>query len=116
MTTWIIGPRQSGRSTELIQMAAAMDLLIVTGDNARAHCLWQMAQDMGETIRRPEPISTWLRKPHLFFDYKGERPGILVDDADFVLSCLLRTNVVAAVIESDEYCNVADLRNMGIEV
>lgn len=116
MTTWIIGPRQSGRSTELIQMAAAMDLLIVTGDYAHANCLWKMAQDMGETIRRPEPLSAWLRKPHLFFDYKGDHPGILVDDADFVLSRLLRTNVIAAVIESDDYCNVQDLRDMGIEV
>ena len=116
MTTWIIGPRQSGRSTELIEMAAAMDMLIITGDQRRAECLWHMAQDMGKEIRKPEPLSAWLRKPHLFFDYKTEHPGILVDDADFVLSCLLRTEVKAAVIESDEYCNVRALRDMGIEV
>ena len=116
MTRWIIGPRQSGRSTELIEIAATLDLIIVTADANRANVLSKMAKDLGVEIRQPVPFYAWLRQPHRFFDYKTQHRGILVDDADYVLSCLLRTDVKAAVIESGEYCNVQDLRDMGIEV
>ena len=105
MTDWIYGARQSGRSTELMYIAAEKDLLIITGDNRSAEYLWHKAQELGLEIRKPEPLSAWLRKPHLFFDYKMEHPGILVDDADFVLECLLRTKVVAAVIETEFGCH-----------
>ena len=116
MTQWIIGPRQSGRSTELIELSEATGLLIITGDNRRAECLYNMAQKMGKDIRKPEPLGAWIRKPHQFFDYKMEHTGILLDDADFVLSCLLRTEVVYAVAESNDYINRSVLTEMGIEV
>ena len=115
-TKWIVGPRQSGRSTELIELSAATGLLIVTGDNRRAECLYNMAKRMGKDIRKPEPIYVWIRKPHQFFDYKMENHGVLVDDADFVLSCLLKTSVTAAVVESDDYVRRDRLAEMGIEV
>lgn len=115
-TKWIIGPRQSGRSTELIELSAATGLLIVTGDNRRAACLYNMAKRMGKDIRKPEPFYAWIRKPHQFFDYKMMNPCVLVDDADFVLSGLLKTGVAAAVAESDDYVHRARLAEMGIEV
>lgn len=116
MTNWIIGPRQSGRSTELIELAAAQDLLIVAGDQRRAACLAKMAEDSGLKIRNPVSFSTWLRHPALFNDYKLRQRGILVDDADFVLECLLRTSVVYAVAESGEYVRKPVLENMVVEV
>ena len=105
MTNWIMGTRQSGRSTELIYLAAEKDLLIVTADNHKAEHLYKMAQDMGKEIRKPVSFYTWIRKPHQFFDYKETRPGILLDDADFVLSCLLRTSVIYAVLETEAGCH-----------
>lgn len=96
-------------------MAAAQDLLIVTGDQRRAVCLAKMAKDSGLKIRNPVSLSTWLRHPALFNDYKVKR-GILVDDADFVLECLLRTSVVYAVAESGEYVHKSVLDDMGIGV
>lgn len=115
-TRWIVGPRASGRSTELIRISAALDLLIITCDNNRADFLYKMAQGMGETIRKPVPFYRWIRNSRQYYGYKMDHKGILVDDADSILSCLLHAPICAAVIESGDYVHRARLAEMGIEV
>lgn len=92
---WIIGDRQSGKTTKMIEMAHDENLYIIVPDHRRAINIQGMAREMGKNILFP--IS--LRE--LPFKMRGNaycmtHDGVLVDDADAILNKLIGMPVIAA--------------------
>lgn len=97
----IIGGRQTGKTTELIKMAAENNKYILVSDRPRAMFLAKMAKDMGLHI--PFPITL----PEIAHPVRGTYiKDIYVDEAITVLTDLIYRNtgfVISAVtISSDD--------------
>lgn len=90
----IIKPRQTGRTTEIIKMAAENNLYIVTTDRQRALYIAKMAQKLGLKIPFPITIRELPVRPYSFIN------EVLIDDADQVLACLVGTKIKAITMEA----------------
>lgn len=89
----IIKPRQTGRTTEMIKMAAEHNLYIVTTDRHRALFILKMAKDLGLKILMPITVGE-LPIHHSFLLQE-----VLIDDADQVLEYLVGTRIKAITME-----------------
>lgn len=102
MTAVIVRPRNSGKTTELIQRAATIDAAggvayVVVADRERAHTLFQTAQNIGVNIRFP---ISWRE-----FVTPGSRGFItdyLFDDVDDILRYLAHGRRVSAITLTSE--------------
>lgn len=90
----IIKPRQTGRTTEMIKMAAEHNLYIVTTDRMRAHFIAKMARDLGLNILFPITVRELPIHPN------HATQEILIDDADHVLEYLVGTRIKAITMEA----------------
>lgn len=90
----IIKPRQTGRTTELIKMAAENNLYIVTTDRQRALYIDKMARELGLNI--PFPIT--LRELPIY-PYSSFIKEVLIDDADHVLEQCVGVKIKAITME-----------------
>lgn len=97
----IIGDRQTGKTTELIKMAAENNKYILVPDRQRALFLSKMAQDMGLHIPFPITLSEVTRPMRGTYI-----KDIYVDEAITVLTDLIRRNtgfeISAVTISSDD--------------
>ena len=101
----ILKPRQTGRTTELIKMAAEHNLYIVTTDRNRALFIDKMAKDLG--LKIPFPITVRELPIHPVMRHGCSFVNeVLVDDADQVLECLVGTKIKALAMEKSENVNV----------
>lgn len=91
----IIKPRQTGRTTELIKMAAENNLYIVTTDRQRALFIVKMARDLGLNI--PFPIT--LRELPVC-PYSSFIKEVLIDDADHILERCVGVKIKAITMEA----------------
>lgn len=94
---WIIGGRQTGRSTALIEEAAANNKYIVVTDHLRALYLWNRARELGLSI--PFPITLRelpIRRSVTFIE------SVLVDDADALLERIVGVHIDTIVLEYPE--------------
>lgn len=92
----IIKPRQTGRTTEMIKMAAEHNLYIVTTDRMRAHFIAKMARDLGLNILFPITVRELPIHPN------RATQEVLIDDADQVLEYLVGTRIKAITMEASK--------------
>ena len=96
MSRYIVGPRQSGRSTRLIELAAENDGVIITATEARARCIQNQARDLGYTIQKPIGATSFVRLRGVFMDKEQQ---FMFDDLEAVIYSLTGARVSVAVIE-----------------
>lgn len=92
----IIKPRQTGRTTEMIKMAAEHNLYIVTTDRFRALNIAKMAKDLGLNILFPITVRELPIQPN------HATQEVLIDDADNVLERLVGTRIKAITMEDSK--------------
>lgn len=90
----IIKPRQTGRTTELIKMAAENNLYIVTTDRQRALSIAKMARDLGLKIPFPITFRELSVRPYSFIK------EVLIDDADHILERCVGVKIKAITMEA----------------
>ncbi len=82
----IIGSRQTGKTAALLHMSASKHIPILTTNGSNAKLLEARAKEMGIVI--PDPIvCTSLDS---FFNSHNYHEGVIVDDAEWVLSTMLK--------------------------
>lgn len=82
----IFGPRQSGKTTELIKRSHSSRAVIVTATQERAESVKQMAKELQIDI--PDPICIYSLM-HQTRSWGVLNNGhILIDNADTVLNCI----------------------------
>lgn len=96
----IIGPRRSGKTTELIKEAAETRKYILVTSRSQAERMFHQAREMELDINFPVTVEEF-KKTH-FVGTTIQRNGLLVDDALIVLQDLLHIQVHAAVVSNDE--------------
>lgn len=81
----IIGKKKSGRTTELIKLAAETNSYMVVLNRSEAHKVFGMAKDMGLVILFPLTFDEFIG-----YDYyaKGTH-GFVIDNADLLLHYLV---------------------------
>ena len=92
----ILKPRQTGRTTEMIKMAAEHNLYIVTTNRQRALYIVKMAQDLGLNILFPITVRELPIRPNF------ATQEVLIDDADQVLEYLVGTRIKAITMEDSK--------------
>lgn len=102
----IIMRRGAGKTTELINLSAETGWYIVTPTRERADWLFRYAQELGKNI--PFPTS--------FSEYMANKPvgcfvkGILIDDADDILTKIFSGFEIKAITMTDENTEGNSLR------
>lgn len=95
----ILRGKQSGKTSDIIRIAALLDMQILTVDRARADFIKRQADLMQMKIRRPLPINELLEKGRM--DGKEWPRDVLIDDADAVLERLVMPARLHAVTMTD---------------
>lgn len=89
----IIKPRQTGKTTELIEISEETGIYILTANRNRAECVFDMALEQHKNI--PFPVTLWE------YQQTGFRGSfinhILIDDAEAVLQEMFRTIQIDAL-------------------
>lgn len=83
----LLGPRKSGKTTELIKLAEKHDLYIVTPTRLMAHNLKDQAKDLGYLIHMPITWDDFIQKKY----YGTNINGFLIDQIDL---CLMQQSIV----------------------
>ena len=101
MTEFIIGKRQSGKTTELIKRSAETGAVIVVANMAQADCIHRDAKTMGFDISKPISIKVLdniVKGKSMAYTYSELRTkGILVDELQLLFSQLFNSIPVNAV-------------------
>ena len=101
MTDFIIGKRQSGKTTELIKRSAETGAIIVAATMIQADAIYYEATTMGFDIPRPisirvlQNIISGQRKPYTYNELKTK--GLLVDELQLLFRQLFNSIPVNAV-------------------
>lgn len=108
MTNWIYGPRCSGKTTRLIELAEKHDAYIVVSSERRRLQLLNTARRMGKDIRNPITLQElpfhMTGNPYLMTHH-----GVLVDDTADILERIIGARVMYAVANThEEPCRNAD--------
>lgn len=82
----LISGRQTGKTEKLIRLSAETDATIVTKDLNTAMSIMRRAKGLGLDIPRPIDINTIMDERANGYQLP---PGIIVDEADYVLSVML---------------------------
>jgi len=101
----IVGPRASGKTTELINIAHETDQYIVVPNERRKRFTFKMAKDIGKPIRNPITIDEMVYgsfERSMYARYH-EPPTVLMDDAQSVLENLLHGVRIDALTISSDY-------------
>ena len=89
----IIKPRQTGKTTDLIEISEKTGSYILTADRNRAEFVFRLAREQKRNI--PYPVTLWEYQQSGF---KGSFINhILIDDADAVLQELFKTVQIDAL-------------------
>ena len=97
----IIGEKGSGKTTKLIEQAAKENSVIMTATNAQANNIRKRADELDLTI-----VATSVES--IGFDNRGvlgalmRKNGILIDDADLVLTRILSDVTIKAISLTDD--------------
>ena len=107
MTEYIIGERQSGKTTELIKKANMENLLILTGTATMASGICADAKKMGINIHAMS-ISQFLNQPR-----QNNYNGILIDELSIFLAALCRGIPVygVTITDYDNFFYLSDANN-----
>lgn len=94
----IMRGRRSGKTTDLIRIAALLNMQIITADSKRAETVKRMAQCMGVAILSPVGINEFINRKatNRFFP-----ENVLIDDADAVLEQLCLPSKLQAITMTD---------------
>jgi len=103
----IIKPRQTGKTTDLIEISEKTGSYILTADRNRAECVFRLAREQKRNI--PYPVTLWEYQQSGF---KGSFINhILIDDADAVLQELFKAvQVEALTMTGPEQHKVEDIK------
>lgn len=103
----IIKPRQTGKTTDLIEISEKTGIYILTADRKRAECVFRLAQEQKRNI--PFPVTLWEYQQNGF---RGSFINhILIDDADAVLQELFGTiRIDALTMTGPEQHKVEDIK------
>lgn len=82
----LISGRQTGKTEKLIRLSAETNATIVTKDLNTAMSIMKRAKRLGLDIPRPIDVNTIMDERANGYQLL---PGIIVDDADYVLSVML---------------------------
>lgn len=82
----LISGRQTGKTEKLIRLSAETNAPIVTKDLNTAMSIMKRAKRLGLDIPRPIDVNTIMDEMANGYQLL---PGIIVDDADYVLSVML---------------------------
>ena len=85
MTEYIIGERQSGKTTELIRRSAETGAYILVANKSTASLIFKQAKMNGYDIPYPITIDDMLS---CTINKSVWAKGILIDELDMLLSCL----------------------------
>jgi hypothetical protein len=92
VTEIIVRPRQGGKTTEMIRLAAEHQAYIVCTDHQRAWQIAQQAEAMGASIPFPLTAAEWQQRA---YHPPGVR-GLLFDDLDRIIRGMSAVPVLAA--------------------
>lgn len=103
----IIKPRQTGKTTDLIEISEKTGRYILTADRNCAKCVSRLAREQKRNI--PYPVTLWEYQQSGF---KGSFINhILIDDADAVLQELFKTiQIDALTMTGPEQHKVEDIK------
>ena len=93
----IIGGRQSGKTTLLIDRAAKSGAQIIAADSRRAAFIEMFAKQYGTEIAKPISVTEFIRMQ----DGKQLQGKILIDDADAVLERVFLPAQIEAISITD---------------
>lgn len=99
----IIGERGSGKTTKLIKQAAKENSVIMTATNAQANNIHKQAEELGLNI-----VTTSVEYIINNFDNRSvlaaliRKNGILIDDADLVLTRILSDITIKGISLTDD--------------
>lgn len=93
MLDLIIGGRQSGKTTLLIDRAAKSGAQIIVADSRRAFFIEMLAKQYGKEIAKPISATEFIRMK----DGKHFQGKVLIDDADAVLERLFLPAQIEAI-------------------
>lgn len=87
------GPKQSGKTTELIRMAAEHSAYLVVFGHDQAYQATQKAKEMGLDIHFPLTYKEFISGA---FDQRGVR-GVVIDNVDMLVQYMAGRVPVAAI-------------------
>lgn len=96
MTEVFYQPRRSGKTTKMIEMSNKLNQTIIVNNRTTANLIAAQAEDMGLIIPHPRDVMDYIRSTD-GFNYLDLEP-VLIDEAQSVLSKLLKTKVTAMTI------------------
>lgn len=101
----ILGGRRSGKTVLIVRLSYENQIPILVGSHKCAERIKLVAEKMN--LKIPEPI---VYNEHMEDKFAGSpSKEVYIDDADWVLQCMLRTIKINAITMNNDGFNVLDI-------
>ena len=101
----ILGGRRSGKTVLIVRLSSETQIPILVGSHGCAKRIKLVAEKMN--LKIPEPI---VYNEHMEDKFAGSNSKeVYIDDADWVLQCILGTVKINAITMNNDGFNVLDI-------
>jgi|SRR5690554_5055756 len=91
-------PRKSGKTKKMIEMSNKLNQTIIVNNRTMANLIAAQAEDMGLIIHRPIAVMDYINLINADGFNHRKLESVLIDEAQMVLSTLLKSRITAMTI------------------